>query len=88
MTRLVLRLVDRCGNTLPYANAVVWVEVEGPADLIGDNPLALAGGQIALYLRARQEPGHVQIRATTPRLAPVTATVTCTERSSRERLRA
>ncbi len=88
MTRLVLKLVDRFGNTLPFANAVVTVEVAGPADLIGDNPLALAGGQIALYLRARQKPGHVQIRATTPRLAPVTTTVTCTERPSQERLRA
>jgi beta-galactosidase len=88
MTRLVLKLVDRFGNTLPFANAVVTVEVEGPADLIGDNPLALAGGQIALYLRARQDPGRVQIRATVPRMAPATAVVTCVERASEEQPRA
>jgi hypothetical protein len=45
-------------------------EIDGPAELIGENPFALMGGQAALYVKARHEPGTVTIRATTPRLEP------------------
>jgi beta-galactosidase len=75
MTRLVFRIVDRYGNRLPYATQVVSFEIEGPAELIGENPFALVGGQAALYVRARHEPGTVIVRATTPRLQPTTATI-------------
>jgi len=76
MTRVAFRIVDRFGNRLPYAHQVVTLAVDGPADLIGENPFALAGGQGALYLRAQREPGTVRIRATTPRLPAAEVTVT------------
>ncbi|MBN1964623.1 MAG: glycoside hydrolase family 2 protein, partial [Anaerolineae bacterium] len=76
MTRLVFNIMDRYGNRLPYANQVVAFEVEGPADLIGENPFALMGGQAALFLRARHEPGTVIVRATTPRLLPAAVSIT------------
>ncbi len=78
MTRLVFRIVEEYGNRLPYTNQVVSFEIEGPADLIGENPFALMGGQGALYVKARREPGTVTIRATTPRLEAATETITIT----------
>jgi beta-galactosidase len=75
MTRLVFRIVDRFGNRLPYTNQVVSFELEGPGELIGENPFALMGGQAALYVRALRQPGRVTIRATTARLDPVIATI-------------
>jgi beta-galactosidase len=78
MTRLVFKIVDECGNRLPYTNQVVTFEIDGPADLIGENPFALMGGQAALYVKARREPGTVTIRATTPRLEAVMETITIT----------
>ena len=68
MTRLVFKIVDKFGNRLPYTNQVVSFEVEGPAELIGENPFAIMGGQAALYVKAKHEPGTVIIRASTPRL--------------------
>ncbi len=68
MTRLVFRIVDKYGNRLPYTNQVVSFEVEGPAELIGENPFAIMGGQAALYVKATREPGTVIIRASTPQL--------------------
>lgn len=76
MTRVIFKIVDKYGNVLPYAVAVVTLDAEGPADLIGDTTFPLIGGQAALYLRSRHEPGEVIVRATTPRLPPVQATVT------------
>lgn len=76
MTRLVFKIVDRYGNRLPYTNQPVSFEVEGPADLIGENPFAIMGGQAAMFLRARRQPGTVTVRATTPRLDPASVTIT------------
>jgi beta-galactosidase len=76
LTRLIFRIVDRYGNRLPYTNQVVEFALDGPADLIGENPFALMGGQAALYVRARQEPGTVTVRATTARLEPASVTIT------------
>jgi beta-galactosidase len=68
MTRLVFAIVDGYGNRLPYTNQVVTFEIKGPADLIGENPFALMGGQAALYVKARHEPGEVTIVAKTMRI--------------------
>jgi beta-galactosidase len=75
MTRLVFRIVDCYGNRLPYTNQVVSFEINGPAELIGENPFALMGGQAALYVKAKHETGTVTVRATTPRLAPALAAI-------------
>lgn len=75
MTRLVFKIVDKYGNRLPYTNQVVAFELDGPAELIGENPFALMGGQAALYVKARHEAGTVTVRATTPRLEPAAVTI-------------
>ena len=75
MTRLTVRIVDRYGNRLPFTQAAVSFEIDGPAELIGENPFVLMGGQAALYIKARHEPGTVTIRAQTARLAPAEITL-------------
>lgn len=65
MTRLVFKIVDQYGNRLPYTQSVITFEVEGEADLIGENPFPLMGGQAAVYLKARKQKGLVTVRAST-----------------------
>lgn len=76
MTRLVFKLVDKFGNRLPYTNQVVSFEIDGPGELIGENPFAIMGGQAALYLKSTRESGVVTVTASTPRLPSVSVTVT------------
>jgi beta-galactosidase len=83
MTRVVFKITDKYGNRLPFTNQVVTFELHGTganeqplADLIGENPFALMGGQAALYLRARNQSGVVTIRAATPRVEPAVVSVT------------
>ncbi|GAB5492629.1 MAG: glycoside hydrolase family 2 protein [Phototrophicaceae bacterium] len=72
MTRLVFKITDTYGNRLPYAIQPIHFELlEGDAELIGDNPFALVGGQAAMFLRAGRTQGAVRIKASTPRLDPV-----------------
>ena len=68
MTRLVFRITDEFGNPLPYATKVVTFQLEGEAELIGENPFPLIGGQAALYIKAYRKPGLVIVRAFAPEL--------------------
>jgi beta-galactosidase len=68
MTRLIFRITDQFGNPLPYATKVVTFELEGEAELIGENPFPLIGGQAALFVKARHQTGPVIVRAHAPDL--------------------
>ncbi len=66
--RIVLRMEDRFGNVRPYAADAVSITLDGPATLIGDNPIGLIGGRCAVWVRAKQQPGAVVFTATHARL--------------------
>jgi len=65
-TRVVLRVTDEFGAIRPFANDAVKLELDGPAQLIGDNPFALIGGTGAVWIRTKEEPGKVRLTATHP----------------------
>ena len=67
-TRVVLRVTDMFGAIRPFAGDAIVLGLEGPADLIGDNPFALVGGTGAVWIRAREQAGAVRLTATHPRL--------------------
>jgi len=65
-TRVVLRVTDEFGAIRPFANDAIKLELEGPAELIGDNPFAVVGGTGAIWIRAKQQAGTVRLIATHP----------------------
>ena len=65
-TRVVLRVTDEYGAIRPFANDAIKLELEGPAEIIGDNPFALVGGTGAIWIRAKELAGTVQLTATHP----------------------
>ena len=67
-TRVVLRVTDEFGAIRPFANDAIKFEVEGPAEIIGDNPFSLIGGTGAVWIRAQEKVGKVQLKAEHPRL--------------------
>jgi beta-galactosidase len=67
-TRVVLRVTDEFGAIRSLANDAIRIEVEGPAEIIGDNPFALAGGTGAVWLRAKELAGRVRLTALHPAL--------------------
>ena len=52
--------------------------LEGPAELIGDNPFGLIGGTGAIWIRARETPAPITLTATHPILGPQTITLQLT----------
>jgi beta-galactosidase len=65
-TRVVLRITDEFGAIRPFANDPIKFELDGPAEIIGDNPFALIGGTGAIWIRAKEQPGKVTLTATHP----------------------
>ncbi len=77
-TRVVLRVTDEFGAVRTYANDPVVFTLEGPAELIGDNPFSLIGGTGAVWVRAKEIAGTVRLTAKHPRLGSQTAILTLT----------
>jgi len=65
-TRVVLRVTDEYGAIRPFAGDAIKLELEGPAELIGDNSFSLIGGTGAVWVRAKEQPGTVTLTATHP----------------------
>ena len=58
----------RATTVRPFANEVIKFDLEGPAQIIGDNPFSLVGGTGAIWTRAQERPGTVRLRAVHPYL--------------------
>jgi len=67
-TRVVLRVTDEFGAVRPFANDPIQFELEGPAEIVGDNPFSLIGGTGAVWIRVQEKPGKVRLKAIHPRL--------------------
>jgi beta-galactosidase len=65
-TRVVLRVTDEFGAIRSLANDAIHLDVEGPAEIIGDNPFVLVGGTGAIWLRAKEQAGIVKLTASHP----------------------
>ena len=62
----MLRITDEYGRVRPFAADPVAFQIEGPGELIGDNPFALVGGTGAVWIRAKEEAGTVRLTAKHP----------------------
>lgn len=74
-TRVVMRVTDEFGNRRSYATGAITLTVEGPGEIVGENPFALAGGVGAVWLRATETAGAVRLHASHPVLGARTADI-------------
>ena len=64
VTRVVLRVADEYGNTQQFGSGSVVLSVEGPGEIIGENPFGLVGGAGAVWIRTKSSPGIILLKAT------------------------
>lgn len=65
-TRIVFRVTDEFSNLRPFATGAITLNIEGPGDIVGENPFALTGGVGAVWVKAREEPGTIRLLAKHP----------------------
>jgi beta-galactosidase len=75
MTRVVMKVTDEYGAIRPFANAPVTLAIEGPGEIIGENPFALFGGVGAIWIRTKPGVGLIRLTAKHPRLESRTVTI-------------
>ena len=75
-TRVVLKVTDEYGAVRPFANAAIALSIQGPAEIIGENPFALFGGVGAVWIKTKQSPGVARLTATHPILGSKTVEFT------------
>ncbi len=63
MTQLTVFGLDQNGTFTPYANRVIQFQITGPGELVGENPVALEGGRIAVFVKSKYTPGIIQVTA-------------------------
>ncbi len=71
-TRVVLRVTDEYGAVRPLANAAIALSVEGPGEIVGENPFSLFGGVGAVWVKTKEAAGTIRLTAVHPRLGSKT----------------
>jgi len=74
-TRVVLKVTDEYGAARPFANAAIALSIQGPAEIVGENPFALFGGVGAVWIKTKQSPGVARLTATHPVLGSKTVEI-------------
>jgi beta-galactosidase len=74
-TRVVLMATDEYGNMRPFSTAAISLSLTGPGELIGENPLMLVGGAAAVWVKAKEGTGVVNLTAKHPSLGSHTVAI-------------
>lgn len=60
-TRVLVSIIDQCGNVLPFASPIVRVDIQGPGRIQGPSSFALVGGSFGFYVESNGQPGELDI---------------------------
>ncbi|HET8783952.1 MAG TPA: glycoside hydrolase family 2 TIM barrel-domain containing protein, partial [Pyrinomonadaceae bacterium] len=71
-TRVVMRVTDEYGAVRPLANAAIVLSIDGPGEIVGDNPFSLFGGVGAVWIKSKEAAGLVRLTAKHPTLGSKT----------------
>ncbi len=74
-TRVVLKVTNAQGGWRPFSTGVVALEIEGPGEIIGENPFALVGGVGAVWVKTKTAGGTIRLQAKHPRLGTKTVEI-------------
>jgi len=74
-TRVVLRVTDEYGTARPFASGAIAMTIEGPGEIIGENPFALFGGVGAVWIRTKEAAGTIRLTAKHPVLGAKTVEI-------------
>jgi len=74
-TRIVVKILDQCGNLLPFIDEIIKIKVRGPARLQGPGEVAVKGGAVAFWIETINEPGDVDIEVISQSLGKKSLTV-------------
>jgi beta-galactosidase len=63
MARVVMKVTDEYGSVHPFADGAITLTIEGPGEIVGENPFALFGGVGAIWVKTRESAGTIRLTA-------------------------
>ncbi len=67
-TRVVLKVTNAEGGWRPFSSGAVTLRIEGPGEIVGENPFSLVGGVGAIWVKSKEGAGVIRLEAHHPRL--------------------
>jgi len=74
-TRVVLKVTNTEGGWRPFSTGALALTIEGPGEIIGENPFALSGGAGAVWVRSKAAAGTICLEALHPYLGTKVVTI-------------
>ncbi len=74
--RVVVRVLDQCGNLLPFFEEPISLTLEGPGRIIGPSDHTLKGGATGFWIEAGDDRGALTLTVESRRFATSTTTFT------------
>lgn len=59
--RVVVRVLDQCGNLLPFFDEPVSLDLAGPGRIIGPQDITLRGGAAGFWIEAGNDKGELTL---------------------------
>ncbi len=60
-TRLILRVTDEYGGPRQFSSGGVTLSIDGPGEIVGENPFALVGGIGAVWIKSKEAAGTITV---------------------------
>lgn len=67
-TRIVVTILDQCGNLLPFIDDIIRLQLSGPGRLQGPSEVVVKGGAIAFWIETMNEAGTIDVIVRSQRL--------------------
>jgi beta-galactosidase len=80
-TRVVLRVTDEFGAARPFATGAISLTIDGPGEIISENPFSLFGGVGAVWVRTKESAGAIRLTARHPSLGVKTVQIRVAQQS-------
>jgi beta-galactosidase len=74
-TRVVLKVTNTEGGWRAFSTGALALTIEGPGEIIGENPFALSGGAGAVWVRSKPAAGTIRLEALHPYLGTKVVTI-------------
>lgn len=78
-TRVLLKVTDDYGNIRQFASGAIQLSVDGPGEIVGENPFGLMGGVGAIWLKSKQASGTIRLTARHPYIGTKTVELRVTQ---------
>jgi len=62
-TRVVLSVTNEHGGARPFSTGAIALHIEGPGEIVGENPFSLVGGVGAIWVRSKEAAGTIRLHA-------------------------